>query len=201
MMINGVNSVKRIEQASKLNGELVRGFLKQLLYLNFITLVDTFQFSNIYMLCPNVHKLLQDNLFTRELIGYSRKGEITNLQETEDDLRKMVLSFDMKKTFGDILVESRDLFKVIDPLSFIRYAQINGILRRVHEYPLTTKAAVVLLKSMLDKDGKEKHAIDTARLFPLVEKSASLDMMCSELGVPRTAILEFLNSHIKFIKK
>lgn len=192
--LDGANYIKKIGLASSLKPEVVLTFLKNLIHLNLAILVDIFQFSNIYVLTDGIHKLLSDDELFNRFVLASVKKEISIVPPGfEADLRKIVLSFDKKTIFADILAQYNDTFKVIQPLQMLRFLQAHGIVRRAHEYPIKMVGDDILFQNAREKFSK------VGSLKELIDKGACLDEMCVELEVSKGFLTENLQNVVKFI--
>eukprot|EP00128_Syssomonas_multiformis_P018811 Colp12_sorted_trinity150504_noHs@35256 len=132
--INGIDHVKRIAKKADVEIALVRKCMQHLLYYNIITLVDVFQYSNIYMVTSSINRLLDDPVVQQECAEYITKSGRPAASPAAIFALYCRLRPDV--TLKDFCIESDLPSLNISERRFVQYGVIRGLLRRLHRYPV-----------------------------------------------------------------
>jgi hypothetical protein len=161
LSIDGVSHVKKIIQDVNMDSELVKKGLSLLMFYQVVVLTDIFKFSNIYQLNNDYGMLLlHDSLIHRELAEFmldqdnDLSSATSNSQGSTTQQLQMLPIIDLflgltpGKTIGEVLLENvvassstednnvKLSLQNIDLVRLLAFAQMKGIIRRIHEYPL-----------------------------------------------------------------
>ncbi|KAI9208930.1 nitrogen permease regulator 2-domain-containing protein [Polychytrium aggregatum] len=132
--INGVNSIKRIAQLSNAKSSLVRLAIRHLIYYGCVKMVDIFQFSNIYIVTPQVRRFMQDvSLRERCRAFVSIPGVATPSDEL---LLQLLCSFTYDTPVSKLMDSKGSTIASIDIRRFVVFAVVHGLLQRIHTYPI-----------------------------------------------------------------
>lgn len=160
--IDGVNHVRRIVDDAEMDLDFVKRSLALLEFYGAIVVSDIFRFSNIYALnAENGIQYLSDPNVISEMIDFAYVPELSakGLQETPPNPRDIVnflLRFQPGLTVAQVLLQTvsaaaaaqppqhyqqgsgnpKNFLKGVDISRLLAFAQVSGIISRVHEYPV-----------------------------------------------------------------
>jgi hypothetical protein len=140
--LNGVNHVKKIADLAQVDLYLVKMSLRQLLYYQLIRMVDIFQFSNIYRLksLQALQTLHSESRFQMICLHYLVKDD--SMAAKADDLIDFVSNLycqmSNRISVQELVQRNQSQLKSfnISIRKCIVFGVLNGILSRVHKYPL-----------------------------------------------------------------
>lgn len=132
--INGINHIKRIAQMADTDIVLVKQCVQHLLYFSLAILIDIFQFSNVYVVRPQVAYMLSDPDVEFECASYVAQPGHELLPGPA--LWKMYSMLRYGRTVHDWVELLGVQIQAIDVRRFITFGVIKGFVRRVHQYPL-----------------------------------------------------------------
>lgn len=134
--IDNVSYIKRISERAKVDIELCRKCIRQLLYYGYVAMVDIFQYCNVYVPTKEINKLYTNrNMQTQccqyiKMCNHGKTPLFPNVFRYYCSLRRGFRMLNFVTTFN--LLEQN-----IDPRKFIYFGVVNKIIRRVHKYPIT----------------------------------------------------------------
>eukprot|EP01114_Cavostelium_apophysatum_P021731 TRINITY_DN7662_c0_g1_i1.p2 TRINITY_DN7662_c0_g1~~TRINITY_DN7662_c0_g1_i1.p2 ORF type:complete len:400 (+),score=91.55 TRINITY_DN7662_c0_g1_i1:37-1236(+) len=169
--IDGVNYVKRISQFSGIDLEVVKRCIQHLLYYKYAVLKDIFQYSNIYATTPKIHNLVDDGDMQQECLWFiTRKG----MQPPPiEKVFSLYCSLKPGISVRDFCIENDTYSLNIDDRQFITFGVLNGLIRRIHQYPIS-------LKSMQAR--KEAPDVSAMRLQQVLNNGQTFDLICCNLS-------------------
>jgi len=133
--IDGTNYVKKIALIADVNIEYVRKALEHLLYYKLITMVDIFQYCNMYTTTSGITRLAQNRQMQLSCI------DCITIPGNPPPRFEMVFGLYCALKPGVTLnefCEDNNLKALnIDIRSFITFGVVNKFLRRLHKFPLT----------------------------------------------------------------
>lgn len=132
--LNGTAHVRRIAQMADTDVLLVKHCVQHLLYYSFAMLIDIFQFSNIYVLRPQVASMLSDPNIESECAAYVTLPGCGPLPGPA--LWHMYSMLRYGRTLHDWIGLLGSEVQVVDVRRFITFGIIKGFVRRVHQYPI-----------------------------------------------------------------
>jgi len=99
-------------------------------------MVDIFQYSNVYALTPEIRRLAEDVALQKECLRVvAVEGAPTPSIEAVFSLYACV---NQSSTIGDLVRDWECFSNAIDARCFVRFGVANGMLRRVHRYPIAS---------------------------------------------------------------
>lgn len=132
--LDGTNHVQRISELADTDVALVCQCVEHLLYYAFAIVIDIFQFSNIYVLRPQVASMFDDVQMGNECASYvARPGHLPLPVPT---LFRMYAMLRPGRTLHEWVELAGHYVNSIDVRRFITFGVIKGFVRRVHRYPV-----------------------------------------------------------------
>lgn len=132
--LDGTNHVKRISELADTDIALVCQCVEHLIYYSFAIVIDIFQFSNIYVLRPQVARMFDDVQMGNECASYvARPGHFPLPVPT---LFRMYSMLRIGRTLHEWVELAGHYVQSIDIRRFITFGVIKGFVRRVHRYPV-----------------------------------------------------------------
>jgi len=133
--INGIYHIKHISQISGVEIEIVKQCIQHLLYYNCVSLLDIFQYSNVYVCKRSFTEFATNSRKIKACANYVRlSNEIPSISQ-----HRIVFLFSMLKydvTLKKWVEENNVTSLNVDTRKFITFGLLNGIISRVHKYPL-----------------------------------------------------------------
>ena len=181
--IDGVFHVKRIAAESEVDCKLVQRALRQLLYYGCIALSDIFQFSNVYAVTAKMSEFSRHRQMARECVEYVVGPEPPPFSAPSPARPSFRRVFKVYSELArgvpmrELCLRARLLREgLIDVRRFVTFGVVNGIIRRVHRYPvLAVRPAVAntssgALSALSGSDGTppSSSALSDLSLFPPV---------------------------------
>jgi hypothetical protein len=183
--IDGVRYVKKIARESGVHIDLVRQCMKHLLYYECITMIDIFQYSNVYVCTPRIQELYGNRAMQNECRRYVTLPGTTS--PPFERLFALYCGLRPALTFRDFCQDNDIRALNIDDRKLVTFGLINGFLRRVHKYPVYSPPNP-LLASAQPKNRLPKYIRD------LVDGSHSFDEICCELGKSYEEVRQMLET-------
>ncbi|XP_011693999.1 PREDICTED: nitrogen permease regulator 2-like protein [Wasmannia auropunctata] len=138
--IDGFNHVARIAAEADVENNLVKSCVQNLVYYGVVTLIPIFQYTNVYAVTPKLRKLPDDVKLQERCIAYASK--LPRQPAHFRDIYRMYSSM----TYG---VSMKDLCQRLNPQNLrinerklVQFGLIEGLIRRVHNYPMLLPGAV-----------------------------------------------------------
>lgn len=178
--IDGIRYVKKIARDSGIHIELVLECMKNLLYYECITMIDVFQYSNVYACTPRIQALYKNKAIQNECRRFIALPGTTPLPT--EKIFALYCGMRPALSFRDFCQDNDVHSLNIDDRKFVTFGLVNGFLRRVHKYPLLTSGQATT------KNRLPKHIKD------LVDGSHSFDEICCELGKSSTEVMQMLEA-------
>ncbi|KAJ1813336.1 Nitrogen permease regulator 2 [Coemansia sp. RSA 2598] len=133
--IDNVNHVRRIARLAQIQEDWVILALKHLDYFGCVNLVDIFQFGNIYEPQYQLVGLYRSARLQRECFSYvTRDGKTGDI--AMDALAQMYLTMRNRQTVAQWVIEQKLDLDRFDVRRFVMFGVMNGLLRRIHCYPV-----------------------------------------------------------------
>jgi len=189
--INGIRTVKAIAMACKMDLSIAEDCMQHLASLGVIEIVDIFQYSNIYTLTPKIRNLLDSPSLQEECIEYV----ISNKDEAKpkiQDIFRLYCRFSERCNVKSLCLGHNLRSYNIDERRFIRFGQVQGLIRRVHEY--------LVWLSQVVPSGESRRFRSFKRL---IDGEHCLDSICCDLGVSHVEVMAWTeeNDACVIIKK
>lgn len=147
-LVDGTNHVKRISELADTDIALVCQCVEHLIYYSFAIVIDIFQFSNIYVLRPQVARMFDDVQMGNECASYvARPGHLPLPVPT---LFRMYSLLRSGRTLHEWVEIAGHYVHSIDIRRFITFGVIKGFVRRVHRYPVLMSSNEPLDSSQTD---------------------------------------------------
>jgi len=136
--IDGVKSVKKISALADVDFTLTKRCMEHLRSYGCLSLVDIFQFNNVYALTPDVEDIIASPDLQDECVRYvSSAGSIEPTSFAV--LFDLYCSLRQGKMLHEWIVQHRESLGGIDLRRFISFGVIKGFLYRVHRYPILSE--------------------------------------------------------------
>lgn len=137
--IDGEKYVRKIaDELINTNVEVVKRYIQNLVYFKLVTMVDIFQFNNIYTVTNNIHSFVADLKLQDEGVDFVVKDEYSD-RFGREELLKLYLAMSKKLTIKEFVLEYSNNVIKINITRFVHFGLIKKLLRRVHEYPIKLK--------------------------------------------------------------
>jgi len=188
-MIDGVNYVKRIAQLSNVEVKLVKKCVSQLLYYGAVEMVEIFQFSNVYVPTAEVGKLYKDKQMQQACVAYVSTFSKSGKKAKFSILFKLYCSLQRGLRMGTFATQYKLLESRIDPRRFAIFGVINGLIRRVHKYPITRPTPIIANKGRFKEVPVDNHNVYILRQRMAYGQTTSLsgelsyDELCCKFGM------------------
>jgi hypothetical protein len=134
--INGTNYVQKIASMSKIDLEKVQAYLQNLILMKLVKMVDIFQFSNIYVLTPKFHDLINDDKLQKECLDYILIRREDEGSVKIRDVLRVYMQLNRELSVSSLFGINNEFFSKVNRINFVRFGVIYGLIRRLHEYPL-----------------------------------------------------------------
>lgn len=178
--IDGVSHVKKICRSAQMDLPAVSKALQHLLYFGCIKMLDIFQFSNIYTCLPTLRNLYSDTVLQRAC------ADTVAIDPSKPvDFQAVFALYAQCQpdtTVRDLVLKSNLEEHNIDVRAFIHFGLLNGILRRIHKYPVSIAANSSSVSSIIHNvhqmiDGKHSYdEIAVAHDLPFSELDKHFDL-------------------------
>jgi len=166
--IDGVNHLLRIAQVSGVEIKIVKNCVQHLLYYRCVRLMDLFQTTNIYCTTPQARQFAFNKKMQHECLRFICKSALPQQhQQQQNNLvwpPSFVKVFSLYCELGSARVPvgqfaiTHELESLnIDIRRFVAFGVLNGILRRVHKYPLKLTGTTAPLKVINSFRGKHEQ--------------------------------------------
>ena len=158
-MINGVYYVREIARISQTDEILVKKCIQQLYYHGVVSLVDVFQFSNVYIVRNPLREVLLD-------LGAEC---LANIEATEDVTPTDLFAWYTAMNFSSIetlLTSHPEMLTKVNIKKFVIFGVIRGIIRKRNRYFVSREEIPVEYRDQLK---------------PLLDGTHSLDEICCSL--------------------
>ncbi|XP_022907949.1 GATOR complex protein NPRL2 isoform X2 [Onthophagus taurus] len=144
--IDGFNHVARIANLSDVENNLVKACVQNLVYYGVVALVPLFQYSNIYCTTPKLNVLIQDVDLQRICLKYVAKSQ--RYLPCIRDVFRIYAAMTRGTTIRDLCVRFNPANLRINERKLVQFGVLEGIIRRVHKYPVFLGDCPELNKSL-----------------------------------------------------
>lgn len=178
--IDGISHVKKICRSAQMDLPAVSKALQHLLYFGCIKMLDIFQFSNIYTVLPNLRTLYSDTVLQRACV----ESIAVDPSKPVDFQAVFALYAQCQPdtSVRDLVLRSNLEELNVDVRALIQFGLLNGILRRIHKYPVSIAANSSSVASIIHNvhqmiDGKHSYdEIAVAHDLPFSELDKHFDL-------------------------
>ncbi len=208
--IDGEKYVKKIAEDLHISLDNIKRYIQNLVYYNLVTMVDIFQFNNIYTVTNNIHSFNSDLKLQDEGVEFVVKDEYSD-RFGREDLLKLYLKLSKKVTIKDFVLQYSDTVIKINITKFVQFGLMKKLIRRMHEYPIKLKPTDYPLMtkrnffSQMD-DAESVNSADEERIAEMnkmfnkfLDGNHCLDEICVYFKKSRFEIEEKLKSTSIFI--
>ncbi|XP_008196607.1 GATOR1 complex protein NPRL2 [Tribolium castaneum] len=159
--IDGFNHVARIAALSDVENNLVKACVQNLVYYGVVALVPLFQYGNVYCTTPQLNILAHDVNLQNKCLKYVAvsQRQLPNFR----DVFRMFAAMTRGTTMRDLCLRFNPANLRINERKLVQIGVLEGLIRRVHKYP-------ILLS-------------DTSELQKSLSGAANLDEICCATGV------------------
>lgn len=137
--VDGVNYVKRISDFTaarhQVNLELVRKAIQQLVHFEMVTMIDIFQYSNIYVPTSGVTELYDNKQMQEECCSHVQLRPASP-KPTWAYILRLYCSLQRGVRLNRFCQDFKLIEKNVDPRKFVTFGLVNGLTRRVFKYPI-----------------------------------------------------------------
>lgn len=174
-LINGINYVKKIAKEANIEIELVKKCLKQLIYYEYIQMIDVFQYSNVYQIISKekIVELFKNLRAQHEFCEFIQLKQGVNVAQVLGYYSSMKFNIKLNK-----IIDTSS--KNFNHRLFIIFGVLNGIIRRVNDYPV-----------LLNLD---KYKDLPLKLKSLLKSMACVDEICCEMDFTKRELFKILKS-------
>ncbi|KAJ2376918.1 Nitrogen permease regulator 2 [Coemansia sp. RSA 2603] len=133
--MDNVNHVRRIARLAQIKEDTVILALRHLDYYGCISLVDIFQFGNVYETSYQVVDAYRSAWMQRECHSYvTQNGKSGSI--TMSELLQLYSTIRNRQTVAEWVIEQKIDLEQFDVRRFVVFGVIHQLLRRVHCYPV-----------------------------------------------------------------
>ena len=191
--IDGVSYVKQIAKDTSLDIDIIKLCLQNLIFNKVITMIDIFQFSNIYITTNEIHNFMSSNKKQEECLKFVVKEEFVDKID-RIELINLFICLTNKIPLKDFILENSAKIAKINISKFIQYGLIHKLIRRVHYYPIQKKDNELpfidrinyksyLNRNIFDKDESPQQVDDIIRKLnqefnEFIDGTHCLDEIC-----------------------
>jgi hypothetical protein len=178
--VDGVAHVKKICAMTSMELPAVSKALQHLLYYNCIKMIDIFQFSNIYTTQSSLRDLYSDPMLQKACL----ETIIADRNKPIDFHAVFALysQFQPDVTVRNIVLRNNLEDLNVDIRTVVQFGLLNGLIRRVHKYPVSIAATSSSVTSVIYNvhqmvDGKHSYdEIAVAHDLPYSELDKHFDL-------------------------
>jgi len=187
--VDGVSYVKRIAQRTTsrnaVEPELAKKCIQQLAYHRLVLMIDIFQFSNVYVPTKRIGELYTNTTLQQACCKYIMLQKDQTTPEISFVFR-LYAKLQRGVRLSLFCQTWRLIAKNIDPRRFITFGVVNGLIRRVHKYP------IVRPKRMGTHAWGTTEAASSVSMDPITEENRYLigwewDMVSTDKSMRQTA--------------
>ncbi|XP_056642853.1 GATOR complex protein NPRL2 [Diorhabda sublineata] len=160
--IDGFNHIAKIASLSDVQNNLVKACIQNLVYYGVVALVPLFQYGNVYCTTPKLKMMAQNLELQCKCLNYVTKSK--RQLPTVRDVFRLYAAMTRGTTIRDLCIRFNPSNLRINERKLVQFGVLEGIIRRVHKYP-------VLLTD--EPDELEKS----------LSGESSLDELCCSIGV------------------
>jgi hypothetical protein len=144
--IDGFNHVARIATLSDVENNLVKACVQNLVYYGVVALVPLFQYGNVYCTTPQLKLLAHDVNLQNRCLRYVAVSQrhLPNFR----DVFRMFAAMTRGTTIRDLCLRFGPSNLRINERKLVQFGVLEGLIRRVHKYPLLLNESSDLQKSL-----------------------------------------------------
>lgn len=122
--LNGVNTIKKIAHETRTSVKSVIKCIRQLEYLDFITLVPVFQFSNTYRITEHIGKVL--NEYSEECV------EFVSLNDNVDECNIFDIYCSLSNSVLETVLKTNpNIVNQVDPVKLVQFGLVKGLIEKI----------------------------------------------------------------------
>jgi len=141
--IDNISCVKRIAIRSGVDLPLVEKCLRQLLYYKCITMIDIFQYSNVYTPTERISELYRNKDFQEACVQYVTKVKPPiGILPSWKIIFRLYTNFQRGLRLREYIKDQNISTLNIDIHKLVIFGILNKIIRRVHKYPVGKEGLV-----------------------------------------------------------
>ncbi|XP_072382097.1 GATOR1 complex protein NPRL2 [Diabrotica undecimpunctata] len=159
--IDGFNHVAKIATLSDVENNLVKACVQNLVYYGIVALVPLFQYGNVYCTTPKLKMMAQDVDLQHRCLNFVAKSK--RQPPTIRDVFRLYAAMTRGTTIRDLCIRFNPSNLRINERKLVQFGVLEGIIRRVHKYPVI----------LSDQSDLEKS----------LSGASSLDELCCSIGV------------------
>lgn len=148
--IDGINYVKKISVEAEVEPRLVKRCLRQLLYYRCITMIDIFQYSNMYCVTRALSTLATRTDLQLECLKYIVRRPQTKPSTTIDTVFRLYSAFQPGLKISAFCTEHKQDLVPIDIIRFVTFGLVHGFLIRIHQYPISNQMPLTQVQGKFD---------------------------------------------------
>lgn len=131
--IDGFKHIGRIAAEADVDVNIVKACIQNLVYHETVKLISIFQYSNVYMVTPDINKLCEDEDLQKECIEYvARSGKCPEFHL----VFQLYCALCAGATVKDLCLRYNPHSLGVDERKLIHYGLMLGIIRRLHKFPV-----------------------------------------------------------------
>jgi len=204
--VDGVRNARQLARAAHVDVAVVTRSLRVLCNFGCLTVIDTFQYSNMYRTTAKLAELARSRSALDACARFVLRcpeGDVDIPQRAETDAEgrarppaertavgvlRLYAAFADGARVRDVLAAGAatcaPLVDALDHRAFAAFGVIHGLLRRVHRYPLAVRDA----DSPPPDAARRPPNAKTQRALQLANGQHCMDEICSELDLPVTKV-------------
>lgn len=135
--IDGYRHISRIATEADVEVSLVKACIQNMIYYGIVKLIPIFQYSNSYLPTQRLVELYENEKLRQDCIEYVAKT--TNSPDMLPSFRsifRMLCGMNYGITIRDLCFQFNPSSLNIDEKRLIRFALMEGLIRRIHRYPV-----------------------------------------------------------------
>jgi nitrogen permease regulator 2 len=195
--IDGINFVKKLAILADMDIDIARDCIRQLASHKLVAIIDIFQFSNVYVATPDIRNLFSDRKMQRACLRYIAVSE-SKLPPFREVFRLYCNLRRGERWSAKCQTHPLIVDRVIDPHRFIVFGRVNGLIRRVHRYPVGKIQSTKTVDSSSGNDNKDGTLTHDMRfhLEAMMDGTYSFDAISCELGFSYSQLESIMRSEI-----
>lgn len=200
--MDNVNTVQRIAQLTNIREGTVISALKHLDYYGCISLVDIFQFGNVYETQCGIMDMYRSAWLQRECHSYvTQDGRASDIQLEE--LMNLYLTVRKRQTIAEWIVENDVDAERLDVRRFVIFGVVHKLLRRIHCYPVLCEPPLPLPKQTdgiqtstkgSEEDGGSVNVL-SEQMLGILDGTHHMDELSVVEDISTVSLRELLDKH------
>ncbi|KAF0286928.1 GATOR complex protein NPRL2 [Amphibalanus amphitrite] len=132
--IKGVAHVLKISALADVEVQLVKACVRNLLYYGLVELTSIFQYSNTYVVTPDITRLYSDPRLQDECCRAVARDEC--IPASMGNVFPLYCAMTHDRTLRDICTEHNMQTMRVNERKLVQFGLLRGLIRRVHKYPV-----------------------------------------------------------------